>query len=215
MSSSSAARLFVTLKAGVEVHSAGGYLLDQFLQTTSNQRTDEYGGSIENRIRFVTEVIDAIATAIGPERTSVRFMPWSTFNAMHMPDPRPTFSAVVQHFVAHQPRLAYISLLERRVDGLTDIGDKSDENNDFLRDIWSPRPLILAGGFDRELALRTTERDKHVLIAMGRYFISNPDLPKRWMNGVALAPYDRETFYTPGPVPKGYIDYPSSQDIKP
>ncbi|KZV67993.1 putative NADPH2 dehydrogenase chain OYE2 [Peniophora sp. CONT] len=199
---------------GVEVHSASGYLPDQFLQTTSNQRTDEYGGSVENRIRFVVEIIDAIAAIIGPERTALRLSPWSTFQSMRMADPIPTFSGLVRHFVDHQPRLAYISLVERRVDGAEDIGDDPDENNDFIRDIWSPRPLILAGGFTYDLALQTTDRDKNVLIAMGRYFVSNPDLPKRWKRGVALAPYDQQGFRTRGVVPEGYIDYPMSPDIE-
>lgn len=201
---------------GVEVHSASGYLPDQFLQTTSNERTDDYGGSIENRIRFITEVIDAIAMVIGAERTSLRLSPWSTFQSMRMPDPKPTFSALVKYLVEHHPRLAYIHLVERRIDGANNIGDSSDESSDFLLDIWSPRPVILAGGFNRELALQATDRNHNVLVAMGRYYISNPDLPKRWMHGVGLAPYDRQTFYTPGrgPVPKGYIDYPFSPDIK-
>ncbi|KZV70458.1 NADH:flavin oxidoreductase/NADH oxidase [Peniophora sp. CONT] len=199
---------------GVEVHSASGYLPDQFLQTTSNQRTDDYGGNVENRIRFIAEIIDAIAAAIGPERTALRLSPWSTFQSMRIADPIPTFSALVKHFVQYQPRLAYISLVERRVDGPDIIGDHPDETNDFIRDIWSPRPLIKAGGFSYDMALQTADSDKNVLIAMGRYFISNPDLPKRWKHGVALAPYDRQGFYTRGLVAKGYTDYPMSPDIE-
>ncbi|VDC05333.1 unnamed protein product [Peniophora sp. CBMAI 1063] len=198
---------------GVEVHSASGYLPDQFLQTNSNRRTDKYGGSIENRIRFIAEVIDAIATAIGPERTALRLSPWSTFQGMRMTDPKPTFSALVKHLNEHHPRLAYISLVERRVDGPEDIGDSPDENNDFIRDNWPSRPLIFAGGFTRELALAAAERDKHALIAVGRYFVSNPDLPKRWVHGAALTPYDRQGFYTRGIVAEGYTDYPFSPDL--
>ncbi|VDB93773.1 unnamed protein product [Peniophora sp. CBMAI 1063] len=183
---------------GVEIHSANGYLLDQFLQTNSNTRTDEYGGSIENRIRFVCEVLDAVAAAIGPERTAIRFSPWSSFQKMRMPDPKPTFGAVVEYAAKHHPNLAYIHAVEARADGFDIVPERAGENNDFIRDIWAPRPLILAGGITRELALKITERDKNVLVGMGRHYISNPDLPKRWLHDAVLTPYKREYFYTKG-----------------
>ncbi|KZV75902.1 NADH:flavin oxidoreductase/NADH oxidase [Peniophora sp. CONT] len=198
---------------GVEIHSANGYILDQFLQTKSNERTDDYGGSVENRIRFVSEVLDAVTDAIGPERTGIRLSPWSSFMGMRMQDPVPTFSAVVNYAVAHHPKLAYIHVIEPRVDGIKDIAEiPAGESNDFIRDIWSPRPLILAGGFTRELALSATERDKNVLVGVGRHYIANPDLPRRWMHGVALTPYNRQTFSTKGA--EGYTDYPFSPDLK-
>ncbi|KZV68718.1 NADH:flavin oxidoreductase/NADH oxidase [Peniophora sp. CONT] len=198
---------------GVEIHSANGYLLDQFIQTNSNERTDEYGGSIENRIRFVSEVTDAVTDAIGPERTGIRFSPWSPFQGMRMSDPKPTFSAIAKHLVARHPKLAYIHAVEPRDNGITAIAELAEgESNDFIRDIWSPRPLILAGGFTRELALAATERDKSVLIGMGRYYISNPDLPKRWLQDIALTPYDRDFFYSKGA--EGYTDYAFSPDLK-
>ncbi|KZV72620.1 NADH:flavin oxidoreductase/NADH oxidase [Peniophora sp. CONT] len=196
---------------GVEVHSANGYLLDQFVQSNSNQRTDEYGGSIENRIRFTSEVVQAVTSAIGPERTGIRFSPWSPFQGMRMSDPIPTFSALVKHLTAHYPKLAYIHAVEPRDNGITDVAElKEGESNEFIRAIWAPRPLILAGGFTRELALSATERDKNVLIGMGRYYISNPDLPKRLLHGIALTPYDRNSFFSKGA--EGYTDYPFSPD---
>ncbi|VDB93769.1 unnamed protein product [Peniophora sp. CBMAI 1063] len=198
---------------GIEIHGANGYLPDQFLQTNTNQRTDEYGGSIENRIRFTCEVVDAIAAAIGPERTALRFSPWSPFNAMRMPDPVPTFSALVNHLAKHQPRLAFLHVVEPRIGAGDDVKAISEnESNGFVRDLWSPRPLVLAGGFTRETALREAERGENVLIAMGRYFTSNPDLPRRWVQEAKLTPYDRSTFYTKGA--KGYTDWPCSQESK-
>ena len=199
---------------GVEIHGANGYLPDQFLQTNSNNRTDEYGGSIENRIRFVSEVVDAVADAIGPERTALRLSPWSTFQGMRMPDPIPTFSFLVGHLAKRHPRLAYIHLVQPRISAADDAEPVSDgESNDFVRALWSPRPLILAGGFTRETALHEAGNDdKNVLIAMGRYYISNPDLPRRWMNETKLTPYDRSTFYTKGA--KGYTDWVFSQEVK-
>ncbi|VDB88740.1 unnamed protein product [Peniophora sp. CBMAI 1063] len=190
---------------GVEVHSANGYLLDEFIQSNSNHRTDEYGGSIENRIRFTAEVVEAIAAAVGPERTSVRLSPWSRFQAMRMPDPIPTFNALVQRLADTQPALAYLHIVEPRVNGEADATDVGEDNNDVLKKIWSPRPLVVAGGFSLETALQVSERQENVLVAMGRYFISNPDLPRRWQEGFALAPYERQYFYSRGS--RGYTDY--------
>ncbi|KZV68721.1 FMN-linked oxidoreductase [Peniophora sp. CONT] len=198
---------------GVEIHGANGYLPDQFLQTNSNNRTDEYGGSIKNRIRFTSEVVDAIAAAIGPERTALRISPWSPFQGMRMIDPIPTFSALVKNLIERQPRLAYLHVIEPRISASDDVEPGSaNESNDFLRAIWSPRPLILAGGFNRETALTEADKgEKNVLVGVGRYFTSNPDLPKRWMHGAELTPYDRPTFYTPGP--KGYTDWAFSEEM--
>ncbi|VDC03536.1 unnamed protein product [Peniophora sp. CBMAI 1063] len=192
---------------GVEILGANGYLVDQFLQSNSNERTDEYGGSIENRIRFVIEIVDAVAIAIGPERTALRLSPWSTALAMRMADPIPTFSALVKHLAAHQPHLAYLHFIEPRVNGTEDaelVGE--NDSNDFARGVWSPRPLVLAGGFTRETALNAAELgEKNVIVAVGRWYTSNPDLPRRWMRGVELTPYERATFYTKGV--KGYNDW--------
>ena len=196
--------------AGVEIHSANGYLLDQFIQSKSNQRTDEYGGSIENRIRFPLEVVKAVTDAVGPGRTAIRFSPWSPFQGMREDEPIPVFTALVEQLVEHHPDLAYLHVVEPRVSGNndTDQGGKDDSNN-FIRKLWAPRPLIRAGGYKRDTALEAAAQDagsQNVLIAFGRYFISNPDLPKRLKADVELTQYDRSTFYTSGP--KGYTDYP-------
>ncbi|VDC03538.1 unnamed protein product [Peniophora sp. CBMAI 1063] len=198
---------------GVEILAANGFLVDQFLQSNSNQRTDAYGGSPENRIRFAAEIIDAVASAIGPERVAMRFSPWSTFQGMRMPDPIPTFSALIKHLIEHQPRLAYLHFIQPRISANTDAEPLTDdESNDFARELWSPRPLILAGGFDRETAIEEAEKgEKNTLVAVGRHFTSNPDLPKRWMLDTVLTPYDRSTFYSKGA--KGYSDWAFSQEI--
>ncbi|VDB93765.1 unnamed protein product [Peniophora sp. CBMAI 1063] len=198
---------------GVEIHGANGYLVDQFIQTNSNQRTDEYGGSMEKRIRFAIEVVDAVASAIGPERTALRLSPWSTAQAMRMPDPIPTFTALVKNLAEHQPKLAYLHFIEPRISGGSEtepVGE--DESNDFVRELWDPRPLMLAGGFNRETALVKVESgEKNVVVAMGRWYTSNPDLPKRWMREAKLTPYDRSTFYTKGV--KGYNDWSFLQEV--
>ncbi|KAF7376915.1 FMN-linked oxidoreductase [Mycena sanguinolenta] len=193
---------------GVEVHSANGYLLDQFLQDVSNKRTDEYGGSIENRARFTLEVVDAVAAAVGPERTGVRFSPWSPFLEMGMTDPIPTFSYVVSQLTIRQPNLAYLHFVEPRVTGpdtrQDDVGDH--ESNDALCALWAPRPLIRTGGFTRQSAIVAAESGG--LIGFGRYYTSNPDLPTRLERNLPLSGYDRSTFYLMGENgARGYTDH--------
>lgn len=195
---------------GVEIHSANGYLLDQFIQTNSNKRTDEYGGSVENRIRFTSEVVEAVTAAVGHERTGIRLSPWSPFQAMRMPDPIPTFTTLIKHLAEKHSDLSYLHVVEPRISGGGDAEGGSDkESNDFVHALWSPRPLIVAGNYRRDSALQAAQKG-NVLIGVGRYFISNPDLPKRWMVGAELTPYDRSTFYTKGS--KGYTDWPFLAD---
>ncbi|KAJ7481910.1 hypothetical protein FB451DRAFT_1444661 [Mycena latifolia] len=195
---------------GVEIHGANGYLVDQFLQDVSNKRMDEYGGSIENRARFALEVIEAVVAAVGAERTAIRFSPWSRFQDMGMPDPLPTFSHVISQLATRHPTLAYIHLVEPRVNGNVarepgTVG--AHESNDALRALWAPRPLICAGGFARADALAAAESGS--LVAFGRFYISNPDLPARLEQDVPLTAYDRSTFYLTGQDnPRGYTDYP-------
>ncbi|KAI0063310.1 NADH:flavin oxidoreductase/NADH oxidase [Artomyces pyxidatus] len=178
---------------GVEIHGANGYLVDQFLQTNSNNRTDEYGGSIENRTRFALEVIDSVVASVGVERTGIRLSPWSTYLSMHMPDPIPTFSALVTKIVEKHPELAYIHVVEPEGEQQ---GIPTTESNKFLRDIWGPRPFIAAAGFDREKAIKTVE-EQGGLVAFGKLFIANPDLPLRLREGLELNDPNPNTFYTP------------------
>ncbi|KAF8598276.1 FMN-linked oxidoreductase [Ceratobasidium sp. AG-I] len=204
---------------GVEVHSANGYLPDQFLQDTCNQRTDEYGGSVENRARFTLEVTDAVVDAVGAKKTGIRFSPWGTFQGMRMEDPIPTFSYVLSELVKRHPDLSYVHFVEppEPTSGTEaqahDTGSvELPASNDFARAIWGPRIFLSAGGYDPKSALQAAERLGNVGIVFGRYFIANPDLPERLRTGTALTPFDQRTFYSPGPV--GYVDYPRAREIK-
>ncbi|RPD63407.1 NADH:flavin oxidoreductase/NADH oxidase [Lentinus tigrinus ALCF2SS1-6] len=193
---------------GVEIHAAHGYLIDQFTQEMSNRRTDKYGGSIENRCRFALEVVDAVSWAIGEQRTAIRISPWSTFQDMRMPNPIPTFTHLVTRLAEDHPKLAYLHVVEIGVSGATDTIPAAGETNEFIRKIWLPRPLVSAGGYTREKALKVAEETGQ-LIAFGRAFVSNPDLTLRLMKDIPLTPWDRDVFYTPED-PHGYIDYPAA-----
>ncbi|EGN94614.1 hypothetical protein SERLA73DRAFT_188596 [Serpula lacrymans var. lacrymans S7.3] len=196
---------------GVEIHGANGFLVDQFLQDVSNKRTDEYGGSIEKRSRFALEVVDAIAQAIGPQKTAIRLSPWSPFLDMCMENPVPTFSYLVTQLLKYP--LAYVHVVEARHNGTTEFLGAASDLNDFIRDIWGDRPYISAGGYDREGALRRVE-DKGGLIAFGKKYIPNPDLPFRLLKNLPLTAEDRETFYQPGNLtPSGYTDFPFAGEI--
>lgn len=175
---------------GVEMHMAAGYLPDQFLQDTSNKRTDNYGGSIENRCRFPLEVIDAVVQAIGQERTAIRISPWGRFQGkyrerhiclsmlnfsldMRMAEPMiiPTFSYFVSRIRELYPKFAYLHAIEPRVFGFNDI-DPGTDSNDFLRELWKPLAFISAGGHTRETAMEAADKTGE-LAAFGRSFISN------------------------------------------
>jgi NADPH2 dehydrogenase len=181
---------------GVEIHGANGYLLDQFLQSVSNKRTDEYGGSIESRLRFPLEVIDSVVKAIGAERTAVRLSPWSKFQGkiaplcigvlqlkilysieMGMKDPLPTFAAIIERIRDTHPNFAYIHVIEdiERTEAEPN-DDNSVSPSDVLRKIWGDRPYIAAGGFDRASGISAVEKHGG-LIAFGRPFIANVSCP--------------------------------------
>lgn len=203
---------------GVEIHSANGYLLDQFLQDVSNKRTDEYGGSPENRARFGLEILEAVAKEIGADRMGIRISPWGKYQDMGMADPKPAYTYFVEQMKARLPNMAYLHVTEPRVGaelGIQGVDGKerdegsisAEEENNFLRRIWSPRPFITAGGYTRELAIKAANRGD--IVAVGRHFLANPDLPLRWKEDLPLNAYDRSTFYVPGDTSgKGYSDYP-------
>ncbi|QGX40903.1 alkene reductase [Permianibacter aggregans] len=190
---------------GVEVHGANGYLLDQFLNTSSNQREDEYGGSVENRARFLLEVTDAVVAAIGADRVGVRISPYGSFNSMQMDDPEALFSHLVTEL--NQRGLAYLHAIDPRSQM-----DQSDAGNqrkakrmlELIRKHYDGA-LILAGGFSGESAAVALAEGQADLIAFGKPFISNPDLPERLLKKAALAEWDANTFY--GGSEKGYTDY--------
>ncbi|KAI9058706.1 NADH:flavin oxidoreductase/NADH oxidase [Trametes sanguinea] len=190
---------------GVEIHAAYGYLLEQFIHEGSNTRTDEYGGSIANRCRFPLEVVDAVSKAIGEQKVGIRISPWSDFQDMKMSDPVPTFTYLISRLRTDHPDLAYVHVVEPGISGASDCSLREGESNEFIRKIWQPRPLISAGGYTRDKALQVAEETGQ-LIAFGRPFVSNPDLPLRLLKNIPLAPWDRNTFFVPEE-PHGYIDY--------
>ncbi|KAL2867603.1 alkene reductase [Aspergillus lucknowensis] len=196
---------------GVEFHGANGYLADQFLQDVSNTRDDEYGGSIENRSRFLLEAMAAIGDAIGPEHLGLRLSPWSRFQSMRMADPIPQFSDIING--ASRLGLAFLHLVESRIFGASDC--ESNEQLDFAYKIWNG-PLLVAGGYSPASARKLVDEDypdKDIVVIFGRNFISNPDLVYRIKEGLALAAYNRSTFYV-SHSPVGYIDYPFAQGIQ-
>ncbi|GAA5911825.1 alkene reductase [Sporobolomyces salmoneus] len=203
---------------GVEIHGANGYLLDQFLQTTANKRTDEFGGSIENRARFPLQVVDAVVKAVGAKKTGIRLSPYSTFQGMKMDkleDIHETFTYFVNQIKDRHPDFAYIHAVESRIGGNDDVPADEKETLDFLYDIWTPRPFLVAGGFKQDNAVAEAEKFKNSVIVFGRYFISNPDLVQRVKEGVPFADYDRSTFYVYGPEnTHGYTDYPKATGLK-
>lgn len=197
---------------GVEIHNANGYLLDQFLQDTVNSRTDEYGGSVENRSRFPLEVAQAVADAVGVERTGIRLSPFSTFQGMRMADPYPQFTDYIKKLnTINGKGLAYVHLVESRISGNADV--EASYSLHPLTDVWDG-PFLVAGGFKPDSAKRAVDEEypnRDVVVVFGRYFISTPDLVYRLREGIELNPYNRETFYAPK-IKEGYLDYPFSRE---
>ena len=156
---------------GVELHFANGYLPDQFLQDVSNQRTDEYGGSSENRARFPLEIMEAVTKVVGEDRVGFRISPWNPWQGMRMKDPKPTFAYLVSQAKERFPDLAYLHVVEPRVAG--DDDHKNDvDSNEFLREIWGDKVYIAAGGYTPQTAAETADT-KGGLIAFGRHYIAN------------------------------------------
>ena len=187
---------------GVELHAANGYLLEQFIRPNSNLRTDSYGGSLENRARFVLEVVDAVSGSIGRERVGIRLSPFGVFNDM------PLYDRMEEEYtwLAEQLNLsapAYIHLVDHSSMGAPLVPDSMKET---FRNTFKGA-LILSGGYDAKRAESDLVGGKCDLIAIGRAFIANPDLIERWKTGAALNAPDMDTFYSPGL--KGYTDYPA------
>ncbi|CDK28104.1 unnamed protein product [Kuraishia capsulata CBS 1993] len=190
----------------VEVHSANGYLLNQFVDEVSNQRTDKYGGSIENRARVVLEIIDAIGTKFGYERVGVRFTPWSTFQGMPAGDeakisPIVTYGYLLSELerrAASGKRLAYVSTTEPRTEWWLETKGTSSFHNDWMYDIWKG-VVIRSGAYFIEpsysTALKHVNANDRTIIGSCRSFTSNPDLRTRLRKGLELTPYERKYFY--------------------
>jgi N-ethylmaleimide reductase len=186
----------------VEVHGANGYLLDQFMRDSINDRTDAYGGSIENRARLTIEVMAAIAQAIGPGRTGIRLSPVTPVNdAGQDSDPQALFNYVAEQLAPL--KLAFIHIIEGQTGGARDVApfDYQAMRRRFAG------PWIANNGYTREMALAAVAEGQTDLVAFGRDFISNPDLVRRLRLNAPLQPLDKATLY--GGEAKGYIDYPA------
>ena len=186
---------------GVELHAANGYLIDQFLRDGTNQRTDQYGGSVENRARFLIEVTEAVVGVWGGERVGIRLSPNGAFNSMHDSNPRAIFGHVAK--ALERFNLAYLHFIRATSDDKVPGGPI---DADFFRPLFR-NPIIAAGGFDKTQAEAAVKSGNADLVAFATLFISNPDLPARLKQNAPLTQADRATFY--GGDAKGYIDYPS------
>ncbi|MDD3610322.1 MAG: alkene reductase [Halothiobacillaceae bacterium] len=185
---------------GVELHGANGYLIDQFLNTASNQRSDRWGGSLENRIRFAVEVARAAAAAIGAERVGIRISPYGVFNGMA---PDAEVDALYLRLVEalNDIDLAYIHIVDHSSMGAPPV---SEELKAKLRAAFKGK-YILSGGYDATRANADLDAGKGDLVAFGRPFIANPDLVQKLKTGAELEAPDPDTFYTPGA--KGYTEF--------
>jgi N-ethylmaleimide reductase len=186
---------------GVEIHGANGYLIDQFLQTGTNRRTDRYGGSAENRVRFLTEVTEAVLQAWDADRVGVRLSPGGTFNDMHDDAPAETFGLAARRLSDYG--LMYLHAVETEVAGTT--------ASALMREHYEGT-LVVAGGYDRDGGEAALREDRADVVAYARYFLANPDLPRRFREDAPTNDWDRATFYSGGP--EGYIDYPTLDEIE-
>jgi N-ethylmaleimide reductase len=191
---------------GVEIHGANGYLIEQFLQSHSNLRTDQHGGSIENRVRLLLEIAQAAIEVWGANRVGVRLSPYGIGNGSGEKEPMPLYTHAIKSL--NRLGLAYLHFIEPRSSGAgrAEINWQNVPSAMVLfRPLWNG-VLISAGGFTGETAEAAITQGHADAIAFGRIFISNPDLPRRLQHGYPLTPYHRPTFY--GGQEAGYTDYP-------
>jgi N-ethylmaleimide reductase len=196
---------------GVELQGANSHLIDQFLEDGSNQRTDSYGGSISNRMRFLMEVVESVSAVIGAQRLGVRLSPFGQYGGICDSDPMRLFSSVVEELSGCD--LAYLHLIEGRG---SEIGLGDDLHADALNNAQIFRPryagnLISAAAYTPATGLETVEAGHADAIAFGRLFIANPDLAERIAHGEPHNAYDRSTFY--GGDEHGYTDYPRLLEV--
>jgi len=192
---------------GVEIHGANAYLIDQFLHQSSNHRTDEYGGSIENRSRFALEVSSAVCSVWGSQRVGIRLSPSNIRNGMDDPDPASLFGYLIEQLNTFN--LAYLHLVEPMLP-LDNYPHMIREVARHFRPIWKG-PLITAGNYDYEKGTAVIKEGIADMVAYGRLFIANPDLPERFAKQLPLNKPETDTFYYGGE--KGYIDYPKLESL--
>jgi N-ethylmaleimide reductase len=189
---------------GVEIHAANGYLIDQFLRNSTNQRTDNYGGSVENRARFLLEITEAVTSVWGGNRVGVRFSPSGTFNDIGDSDPAAIFGYATEALNSFD--LAYLHIFEAVEADIRHGGRVLPTS--YLRSLYNGT-LMVNGGYDRHRADAVIATGQADLVAFGTLFISNPDLPERLALDAPLNQADPKTFYGGGAT--GYTDYPALQ----
>ena len=205
----------------VELHGAHGYLINQFFEASSNQRTDKYGGSIENRARFALSLVDRLSEAIGAEKLAIRISPWAKFLGMKSEEDKEAHPVATYSYFLGQlqqradagKELAYVSIVEPRVAGNLDVNAEDVVgDNLFVKLIWKGT-LLRAGNYTYDAPdfkqLLDDLSDGRTLVGFSRYFISNPDLVQRLHDGKELTPYDRSSFYRYDNW--GYNTYPTSE----
>ncbi|MCO5547807.1 hypothetical protein L7F22_001259 [Adiantum nelumboides] len=189
---------------GVEIHGGHGYLVDQFFKNGINDRKDRYGGSIENRCRFGLEVVEAVASEMGEERTAIRISPVIDHLGASDTDPDALFLHLISEL--NKKQLAYVHMTEPRFNNKGDKGLMDTTENCLLFSEAYEGTVMLSGGFTRETGMEAIRSGAADLVSYGRLFISNPDLPLRFAIGAKLNAYDRSTFYTHDQY-VGYLDY--------
>ncbi|XP_015579173.3 12-oxophytodienoate reductase 1-like [Ricinus communis] len=188
---------------GVEIHGAHGYIIDQFMKDQVNDRTDKYGGYLENRCRFALEVVEAVVNEIGADKVGIKLSPFGDY--MESGDSNPEALGLYMAEALNDYKILYCHMVEPRM-------ETAEERTECAYSLLPMRKafkgtFIVGGGYRREDGNKAVEENNADLIAYGRIFLANPDLPRRFELNAPLNQYDRETFYTPDPV-IGYTDYP-------
>ncbi|KAK8969937.1 putative 12-oxophytodienoate reductase 4 [Platanthera guangdongensis] len=194
---------------GVEIHGAHGYILEQFMKDSVNDRTDEYGGSLENRCRFALEIVEAVANEIGADRLGIRLSPFADFVDCSDSNPEQLGLYMVQSL--NKYGILYCHMIEPRM-SIVDGRRNTPHRLLPMRKAFNGT-FLAAGGYDREDGNKAVDEGYTDLVVFGRLFLANPDLPKRFELNAALNKYNRFTFYTPDPV-VGYTDYPFLDEKK-
>ncbi len=187
---------------GVEIHGANGYLIEQFIKDGTNNRTDRYGGAVENRAHFVFEVIEAVGDEIGYNKTGIRFSPSGTSQGIHDSNVKHTYTYIINQLNDYD--LAYIHLMEP----MSDISGKQNypkNVTEYFRGVYKGT-IITNGNYDRKSGIKAIDNDTADLVAYARLFLANPDLPERFAKDIKLNEPDSDTFY--GGDEEGYTDYP-------
>jgi N-ethylmaleimide reductase len=192
---------------GVEIHAANGYLIDQFIRDGSNRRTDEYGGTVRNRLRFLVEVTEAVARSWSADRVGVRLSPLSDYNSMLDSQPTQTFTRAAKEL--NRFGLAYLHVVEYLPQD--PLPTPTERVAPQMRAAFGG-PFILNGGYDARTGAAALKAGEADLLAYGRLFLANPDLVERFRRGAALSEPDTHTFYSSGS--KGYTDYPALPSLR-